>query len=453
MNAEKKTAQEKLKDEPKDIEHEKMELPSSKYVVLIGDGMADLPCDELDGKTPLEVARTPAMDRLARMGEFGRVRTIPGGYPPGSDVANMSLLGYDPKKYYTGRGPLEAAAMGVKMNPEDVAFRCNLVTLSFREGRVYMEDYSAGHISNAEATALIEDLAPLVASRSFELIPGVSYRHLLLWRGGPEGLATVPPHDFTGKDVTEAWHIYEDEPLLYEILTRAITFFHRHPINDKRREKGLNPANALWPWGEGRRPVVATLTQQWDIEGSVIAAVDLIRGLGVWAGLEVVNVPGATGYLDTNYRGKADAALRELETKDIVVVHVEAPDEAGHMGSLKEKIKAIEKFDREVVGPVTDGLREMGGAYRILVATDHYTPVSIRTHSAGPVPFVIYDSMNPVDNPDAAWNETAAKKSPLLLDDGYTIMTRLIGAEPRYVELDPKKKKQLLLQQQQQQQQ
>ncbi len=387
---------------------ERIELPSSKYVILIGDGMADLPIESLGGKTALEAARTPSMDLMARMGDFGLLHTIPEGFPPGSDVANMSLMGYDPEKYYTGRGPLEAAAMGVKMNPEDVAFRCNLVTLQFREGRVYMEDYSAGHISMEEAHALLEDLAPLVSGRSFELVPGVSYRHLLLWKGGPEGIATVPPHDFTGMDVTEAWHIYEDEPLLYNILTKAITFFHRHPINEKRRAQGKKPANSLWPWGQGTRPVMATIPQLYDIKGSVIAAVDLIKGIGVWAGLDIIKVPGATGFLDTNYQGKAKAALREIKEKDLVVVHVEAPDEAGHMGDIKEKVKAIERFDKEVVGPIMDGLKDMGGSYRILVATDHFTPVRFKTHTPGPVPFVIYDSLNPKENLAASFSEKSA---------------------------------------------
>ncbi|HID98579.1 MAG TPA: cofactor-independent phosphoglycerate mutase [Thermodesulfobacteriaceae bacterium] len=417
-----------------------MELPASRYMILIGDGMADFPIDELDGKTPLEAARTPAMDSIARMGELGRIRTIPEGFQPGSDVANMSLLGYDPSKYYTGRGPLEAAALGVGMNPEDVAFRCNLVTLSFREGRVYMEDYSAGHITTEEARQLIGDFAPLANNRSFELVAGVSYRHLLLWRGGPEGIATVPPHDFTGMDVTEAWHIYEEEPLLYELLTKAITFFLRHPVNETRKAGGQLPANSLWPWGQGRRPVMATFPQLYDIEGAVIAAVDLIKGLGIWAGMETIGVPGATGYLDTNYSAKAEAALNAIREKTMAVVHVEAPDEASHMGDVKEKIKAIERFDRDVVGPVMDGLKEMGGAYRILVVTDHYTPVSLRTHSTGPVPFAIYDSLNPMDNQEAAFNEPAARKSGLMLEDGSELMPRFVGVSPREVELNPKKK-------------
>jgi len=418
----------------------KRDLPAARYVILVGDGMADLPIEELGGRTVLEAARTPAMDRLAKMGELGRVQTIPEAFPPGSDVANMALVGYDPVQYYTGRGPLEAAAMGIKMNPEDVAFRCNLVTLGFREGRVYMRDYSAGHISTSEAHTLIRDLAPLISGRSFEIFPGVSYRHLLLWRGGPEGIATAPPHDLTGTDVSDAWHTYEEEPLLYEVLTRAMTLFHRHAVNEKRRAEGKSPANSLWPWGQGRRPLMPTLYQQYGIEAAVVAAVDLIKGIGVWAGMHVVSVPGATGYLDTNYLGKAEAALAALARYSLVFVHVEAPDEAGHMGDLREKVRAIERFDREVVGPVMDGLREMGGAYRIMVVTDHFTPVQLKTHAHGAVPYVIYDSTEPKDNPDAAFHERAAEKSPILVTQGHELLPRFIGASPKGVEVNLKKK-------------
>lgn len=416
------------------------EAQTTRFVILVGDGMADLPIESLGWKTALEAARTPAMDRLARLGEVGRVLTIPEGFPPGSDVANMSLMGYDPRTFYTGRGPLEAAAVGVSMNPEDVAFRCNLVTLHFHEGRVYMSDYSAGHISTEEAHALINDLSPLVSGRSFDLLPGVSYRHILIWHGGPEGIPTVPPHDFTGADVTEAWHTYEEEPILYELLTKAITFFHRHPVNEKRRAHGKPPANSLWLWGQGRRPRLATIPELYEIDGAVVAAVDLIKGLGTWAGLEVILVPGATGYLDTNYRGKAEAALRVLSEKDLVFVHVEAPDEASHSGDVREKVRAIERFDKEVVGPLVDGLNDRGIPYRLLLVTDHYTPIRLRTHAPGPVPYLIYDSINPQENPDAAYSEPVAERSPIFIEKGHELLSRLIGKPPNEVELDPKKK-------------
>ena len=401
-------------------------MKAKKFIVLVGDGMGDESLPEFEQRTALEAARTPTMDFLAKNGELGLLKTIPEGMPLGSDVANMSLMGYDPGEFYTGRGPLEAAAMDVAMNPEDVAFRCNLVTLAFREGRVYMEDYSAGHISTREAHILMEDLAPLIASRSFELIPGISYRHLLLWRGGPEGLATFPPHDYTNADVTEAWHIYEDEPLLFEVLKKAITFFHRHPVNEKRKEQGRNVANSIWLWGQGRKPVMPTLTELYGINGSVIAAVDLIRGLGTWAGLEKVDVAGATGFLDTNYRGKAEAALSALEEQNFVFIHVEAPDEAGHMGNAREKVKAIENFDREVVTPVFEEMKKRGAHFRMLVVTDHYTPVSIRTHAAGSVPFIIYDNMREQDNSSFVYSEKAAAETGLNISEGHTIIARLL---------------------------
>ncbi len=417
-------------------------MPAEKYIVLVGDGMADYPVDELGGRTILQAARTPYIDLLCRLGEVGLVNTIPEDMEPGSDVANMSLMGYDPKKYHTGRGPLEAGAMGVKMNPEDVAFRCNLVTLGFRDGRVYMDDYSAGHISTNEARKLLMDLKPQINTRSFEIYGGVSYRHLLLWKGGPEGLATVPPHDFTGKDVTDAWRVYEEEPVLYELLVQAINLFRRHPVNLKREKEGKPVANSLWPWGQGRRPVMPTFPDMYDIKGSVIAAVDLIKGLGVWAGLEPVKVPGATGYLDTDYSAKANAAIEEIKKKDLVFLHLEAPDEAGHMGSIKEKIRAVERFDKEIVGPVYEGMKEISSSFRMLIVTDHYTPVSLKTHVLGPVPYVIYDSLEPKENSEATFDEVFAESTGIIVDSGHALMERFLGVEARYVELDPKKRQQ-----------
>ncbi len=429
---------------PESVQNEMAEQDTksdnTKYIILVGDGMGDFPIDSLGGKTVLEEARIPAIDRLARLGELGRVRTVPEGYPPGSDVANLSLMGYDPKKYYTGRGPLEAAAMGVTMNPEDVAYRCNLVTLNFREGRVFMHDYSAGHISTEEAHELLKDFSPHVPERSFNLVPGISYRHMLLWKGGPEGIATVPPHDFTGMDVTEAWHTYEEEPMLYDLLTKAITFFHRHPVNEKRRAEGKPTANSLWPWGQGRRPRMPTIKELYGIEGAVVAAVDLIKGLGVWAGMEIIEVPGATGYLDTNYKGKADAALEALKTKDLVFLHLEAPDEAGHAGDVRAKVKAIERFDREIVSTVLDGLKDAGYKFRLLIVTDHLTPVSIKTHAPGLVPFVIYDSTDVKENPNAAYNESSASNSELTIENGHQLISRLIGREPAEIEMGRRKR-------------
>ncbi len=436
MNENPINQEESLEEAPEQL----LELPAERYVILIGDGMGDYPLESLGGKTTLEAARTPVLDRLSRLGELGLIQTIPNGFPVGSDVANMSILGYDPSQFYTGRGPLEAAARGVAMNPEDVAFRCNLVTLAFREGRVYMKDYSAGHISTEEAHALLKDFIPMIPERSFSFIPGVSYRHLLVWKGGPEGIATVPPHDYTDQDVTDAWHIYEEEPLLYEVLTKAITFFDRHPVNAKRRAEGKLPANALWPWGQGRKPIMATMEQLYGLKGAVVAAVDLIKGLGAMAGLEIIDVPGATGYLDTNYYGKAKAALEVLRERPLVVVHVEAPDEAGHIGDVKAKIKAIEKFDKEVVAPILDGLKDIGGSYRVMVVTDHYTPISVRTHVREPVPYVIFDNIDPQENPGAVFSEKGAAATGRVFQKGHELMERFIGTKPREVDLNPRKK-------------
>ena len=419
-----------MSDHVEEIIIEARDLPVERYCILIGDGMGDFPMKELSGKSVLEAARTPAMDRMSRLGEIGTVQTIPDGFTPGSGVANMTLLGYDPRRFYTGRGALEAAALGLSMNPEDIAFRCNLVTLGFKEGRVFMIDYSAGHITNQEARILIEDFAPTIAGRSFHLYPGVSYRNLLMWHGGPEGLATVPPHDYTGMDVTNAWHIYEEEPLLYEVLTKAITFFHKHPVNEKRRQEGKRPANALWPWGQGRKPIMPTMKERFGINGAVVAAVDLIKGLGKWAGLEVIEVKGATGYLDTDYSAKASAAIGALKEKELVVLHLEAPDEAGHMGNLKEKMKAIERFDKEIVTPVWDALKDMGVTYRLMVVTDHFTPIRLRTHCPYPVPYCIFDSTAVRDNPEGAFSERVAERSKIDYPEGHELFERFIGVPP-----------------------
>ncbi|MDP2799261.1 MAG: cofactor-independent phosphoglycerate mutase, partial [Deltaproteobacteria bacterium] len=332
-----------------------------KYVVLIGDGMGDYPLEELGGKTPLQAASTPAMDFLAREGELGLVKTVPPGFEPGSDVANLSILGYDPASCYTGRGPLEAGSMGITLSPDDVAFRCNLVTLDFMaDGRVVMVDYSGGHISTEEARVMVADIGREVKVNGLTLYPGVSYRHLLVWAEGKEKLATVPPHDYTGKDVTAHWGVYQHDPNLINWIAQVLIILRDHPVNERRVKEGKKPANAVWLWGQGRMPSMPKFAERFGIKGAIISAVDLLKGIGVYAGLEPITVPGATGYLDTNYQGKAEYALAALKEKDLVVVHVEAPDEASHGGNLEEKIKAIENFDRKVVQVVVDGLTEFG---------------------------------------------------------------------------------------------
>ncbi|MDI6790644.1 MAG: cofactor-independent phosphoglycerate mutase [Thermodesulfobacteriota bacterium] len=397
-----------------------------KYVVLIGDGMGDYPMEELGGRTPLQAASTPAMDFLAREGELGLVETVPPGFEPGSDVANLSILGYDPASCYTGRGPLEAGSMGITLSPDDVAFRCNLVTLDFMaDGQVVMVDYSAGHISTEEARAIVADIRREVKVNGLTLYPGVSYRHLLVWAEGKEKLATVPPHDYTGKDVTAHWGVYEHDPDLINWIAQVLIILRDHPVNERRVKEGKKPANAVWLWGQGRMPYMPKFAERFGIKGAIISAVDLLKGIGVYAGLEPIAVPGATGYLDTNYQGKAEYALAALKEKDLVVVHVEAPDEASHGGNLEEKIKAIENFDQKVVQVVVDGLAEFG-EHRVLLVTDHYTPISIKTHVGEPVPFVIFSSNRRGRTREAGFNEVSAKETGLFIREGFKLMERFI---------------------------
>jgi 2,3-bisphosphoglycerate-independent phosphoglycerate mutase len=364
-----------------------------KYLILIGDGMGDYPIAELAGKTPLEAAETPMMDELCRKGELFLTHTVPEGYPPGSDVANMSLLGYDPAACYTGRAPLEAAAMGIRLAADEIAFRCNLVTLGQVAGQgLIMHDFSAGHISSAEGAELIAALEAACSGDQFHFHPGVGYRHLLISRGEHPGFVTVPPHDHIGKEVSTHFQEYLNQPAWRQLLETARQVLADHPVNHRRLADGKSPASLIWPWGEGRMPSLPTLIDRFAISGSMISAVDLLKGLGVLGGLTICNVPGATGYLDTNYAGKAEAALIALKTQDLAFVHVEAPDETGHQGLLAEKIRAIEDFDGKIVAPIIAGLRARGETFRVVTTMDHFTPLSLRTHVSDPVPTLLYDS-------------------------------------------------------------
>ena len=364
-----------------------------KYLILVGDGMGDYPVSELDGKTPLEAANIPMMDDLCRKGEFFLNHTVPVGYPPGSDVANMSLMGYDPAAYYTGRAPLEAAAMGIRLAPDEIAFRCNMVTLDHEaDSQVTMRDFCAGHITNEESHTLIADLETECANEQFHFKAGVSYRHLLIFKGEHPGFITVPPHDYIEQDVTGHFLKYMAQPQWKILLDKAKNVLADHPVNRKRIAEGKNPATMVWLWGEGKMPSVPTLTRRFNITGTMISAVDLLKGLGVLGGLSIVNVPGATGYIDTNYEGKAQAALEALKTQDFAFVHLEAPDEAGHQGSLKDKITAIEDFDARIVRPIIEDLRNSSQEFRVVVTMDHFTPLALRTHVSDPVPTLLYDS-------------------------------------------------------------
>lgn len=404
-----------------------MAVTRPKYIILVGDGMGDLPLPELNNKTPLEAAHTPAMDFIARHGELALLRTIPPGLPPGSDVANLSLLGYLPEKYYTGRAPLEAASMGVVLGSGDLAMRCNLVTLDRdTAGALIMKDYSAGHISTEEARLLVVDLSRLIDREGLSLYPGISYRHLLVHHGDLPGLVTVPPHDHTGKNVAEFWQQYMAFPQIKGFLEAAGELLARHEVNRNRVLHGKDPANALWLWGEGRSPAMPTLKERYGIEGALISAVDLLRGIGVCAGMEIIRVPGATGYLDTNYSGKAAVALAALDRNDLVFVHVEAPDEVSHQGLIREKIQAIEDFDQKIVQPILEGLKKGGRVFRMAVLMDHFTPVSTKTHASYPVPVAIYDSRIFRPASGLFFSENDAKRCGRFLVDGQVFLETLL---------------------------
>ncbi|MGE0156354.1 MAG: cofactor-independent phosphoglycerate mutase [Geobacter sp.] len=386
-----------------------------KIIVLLGDGMSDEPNAELGGKTPLQAAETPNMDVMARAGQVGLARTVPNGLPPGSDVANLSVFGYDPRDCYTGRSPLEAISMGVALGPDDVAFRMNLVTLRPHGGRVYMEDFSAGHIGSEQSHQLIASLQAELGDERFEFHPGVGYRHLLVWRGGKDAMSATPPHDITGKLINEYLPKGEGADELIHLMNSAQMVLKTHPINRQRVEQDQLEANSIWLWGHGKTPRLLPYSEKFGLSGAVISAVDLIKGIGRCARLDVINVPGATGYIDTNYQGKAEAALAALETHDFVYVHVEAPDEASHSGNLQHKLKAIEDFDRLVVGTVLAGLDRFEDV-RLLCCPDHPTPIRLKTHTSDPVPFIIYRPGKSQGNGAASYDEAAAKGTGLLVE-------------------------------------
>lgn len=402
-----------------------------KYIVIIGDGMADRPLKELGGKTPLQSAFTPNMDRLAREGFIGAVRTVPKGLHPGSDVANLSILGYDPRTFYTGRAPLEAASIGVELDEKDVAFRCNLVTLRYNKEKTnaVMDDYSGGHISTEEAAMLIKDLGRELGTETIKFYPGVSYRHLMVWQNGEAGCECVPPHDFLEKDIAGYLPCGPGEELLRNIMRDSVDILEGHPVNKKRLELGKKPANSIWLWGQGRKPAMPGFRDKYGINGALVSAVDLTKGLGIYAGFEILKVPGVTGYIDTNYAGKAEYSLNALERVDFVYIHVEAPDEAGHSGNYKDKVKAIEDFDALVVGAVLRGARAFE-EYRILLLPDHATPIEARTHTDEPVPFVIYDSKSKKKNEGAAYDESLIKRDDIIvIDEGCKLMDYFIKGE------------------------
>jgi len=395
-----------------------------KYIVLVGDGMADYPIKELDGRTPLEVARTPNMDFIAKFGRLGRAKTIPDKMTPASDVANISVLGYDPKKFYTGRGPLEAANLGVDLKEDDVAFRCNLITASSDK----LLDYSAGHISSKESQILIKFIDQSLGTNKIRFYPGVSYRHLMLVKRGADDnlqdLECRPPHDITGQSISKNLPKGEGAGILIKLMEASRKILEIHEINHVRIDLKENPANMIWLWGQGKKPEMPSFKKRYGLTGAVISAVDLIKGLGKILGLQIVDVPGATGYYDTDYQGKAKAALDSLRDDDFVFVHVEAPDEAGHNGDLREKITAIERFDQLVVGTILNAFKQRDD-FRILVLPDHPTPITVKTHTKEPVLFGILGKGVVAGN-FSNYSEKAAEGSDLYFEKGHELMEYFI---------------------------
>ena len=404
-----------------------------KYIILQGDGMADYPLESLGGKTPLEAAKTPNMDWLAARGVFGIAHVIPEGFPPGSDVGNMSIMGYNPAIYHTGRSPLEAASMGVTLGLKDVAFRCNLVTFGGSGADTFMEDFTAGHISSEEAAQIIRDLARELGGDGIEFFSGVSYRHLMVRRDGKEKMNTTPPHDITDQQVAPYMPTGDGADELVKLMEASKGILADHPVNKEREAKGQRKATSIWLWGQGRAPSMPPLTERFAIKGGVISAVDIINGLGVYAGLERIRVPGITGFLDTNYRGKGEYGVRSLEKNDLVFIHVEATDEAGHMGDVEKKIQAIEDFDDKVVGTV---LRGMAGRkdWKVLLMPDHPTATVLKTHVADPVPFVLFSAEEPQSHPGVGYNEKDAVKTGIVVKEAFKLMEAMIEGRKPWIE-------------------
>ena len=396
-----------------------------KYIVVLGDGMADEPLEALGGKTPLEYAQTPCMDSLASMGHMGLVQNVPSGMAPGSDVANLSVLGDDPKRSYSGRSPLEALSVGVKMEPDDVIFRTNIVTLT--EEEPYAEktilDHSSGEIATKDADVLMDAIRSAFNSETVQFYTGTSYRHIMVWKKG-KLVSLEPPHDHLGTQIGP-W--LPKEPMLREMMEESFPILNAHPMNLARAEAGKHKANSLWFWGAGTKPSLQNFEEKTGLKGAMISAVDLLKGIAVGAGMKVYQVPGATGSLDTNYEGKAQAAVKALleDGCDFVYIHVEAPDEMGHQGLIHEKVQSIEYLDQRLIALVKKAMDDSGEDYRMLILPDHPTPIRVRTHTGSPVPFLLYDSTHP-EKKKAKYSEAEAAATEDFEPNGYQLIDRLI---------------------------
>jgi 2,3-bisphosphoglycerate-independent phosphoglycerate mutase len=399
-----------------------------KYIVILGDGMADYPVEAFDGKTILEVADKPTIDYMCAHGELGMVKTVQDGMKPGSDVANLSVMGYDTKKCYSGRSPLEAASIGVEMKDNDVTFRTNLVTLSDEENYEdkTMLDYSAGEITTEEAQQLINAVAKELNTDVIKFYPGISYRHLCVWEGGSTNVSLTPPHDISDKKITDHLPKGDGAEKFLEMMKKSEKILKEHPVNKARVAAGKNPATSIWPWGEGTKPQLDNFEEKFGLKGSVISAVDLIKGIAKCAGMNSIDVEGATGNCETNWDGKAQAALDAiLGDSDFVYVHMEAPDEMGHQGAPEKKKFAVETIDSKVVKFLKDELEKRGVDYRMMILPDHPTPISLKTHVSDPVPYIIYDSRKDMDT-NLTYTEENGKKTGIYIEKGYTLMERFL---------------------------
>ncbi len=400
-----------------------------KYIVVLYDGMADYPVPALGGKTPMELAKKPCLDKLASMGEVGLVKTVADGLKPGSDIANMSVLGYNPKECYTGRSPLEAVSIGVNMLDSDIIFRCNLVTLSDEENYEdkTMVDYSAGDISTADAAEIIKSVEEHFGNDIFRFYSGVAYRHCLVWHEGTLDLGKLtPPHDISGKVIGEHLSSSENAKELIAMMKESYDFLMEHPVNKRRIAEGKRPANSIWLWGEGTKPALPDFKEKYGVDGSIISAVDLLKGIAKCAGMNAPEVEGATGYIDTNFEGKAECAIKELETKDFVYIHIEAPDECGHRNEPENKVKSIEIIDEKVLSKVVEALDKYDD-YKIMVLPDHPTPIVTMTHAGDAVPYMIYQKSKATNNGVATFTEQTAKATGNYVEIGHTLMDKFIG--------------------------
>ncbi|MDA3846124.1 MAG: cofactor-independent phosphoglycerate mutase [Vallitaleaceae bacterium] len=404
-----------------------------KYVVILGDGMADEPIESLGFKTPLDVAHKPTIDRLARLGEVGLVNTIPEGMKPGSDTANLSVIGYDPKIYYTGRSPLEAVSMGIEMLDDDICYRCNIIAIS--EDEIAYEDktvidHSADEISTKEAGVLLEAIQEAFGNAYKTFYPGVSYRHALIWKKGSVDVNLVPPHDILERRIGDYIPTGDHAEEIYDMMKTSYEILNHHPINEDRRRRGLRPANSIWIWGEGKKPILTSFEEKFGKKGVMVSAVDLLKGIAISAGMRSVDVVGATGNMHTNYEGKVEAVLQALaDDCDFAYIHLEAPDECGHRGETDNKVISIEQLDDRVVKLMEIGLKSLGEPYRIMILPDHPTPINYRTHTSTPVPYIIYDSTDDTRGSGVGYSEKLAESTGVYKGVGHDLMKQFLQVD------------------------